>query len=84
MVIVIVVVVLFLVFGGVGYALLFQAGIVPGVGGEYREARAMRVPHLPELPQGCLITLVVAGLVWFVLWTFVLILALRFLQSPLG
>jgi hypothetical protein len=42
-------------------------------------ARALR---LRELPQGCLISLLVAGAVWFLLWGIVLILALRFLRSP--
>lgn len=79
-----IVVVVCLIFGGLGYVALFQAGLVPGPTGQYREARAMRVPRLPELPQGCLIVLVVVGIAWFVLWSFVLVLALRFLQSPLG
>ncbi len=41
-----------------------------------------RAFRLRELPQGCLITLIVAGAVWFLLWGIVLILALRFLRSP--
>ena len=82
--VILIVVVLSLVFGGLGYLALLQAGLVPGPSGQYRESRGMRVPRLPELPQGCLIALVVAGVVWFVLWSFVLVLALRFLQSPLG
>jgi hypothetical protein len=79
-----IVVVLFLVFSAIGYLLLVQAGLVPGPGGAYRDSRGVRVPRLPELPQGCLVLLLVAGVVWFVLWSFVLVLALRFLQSPLG
>lgn len=45
-------------------------------------ARPLSRARLQELPQGCLITLIVAGAVWFLLWGIVLILALRFLRSP--
>lgn len=45
-------------------------------------AYGARVPHLHELPQGCLIGLILAGLVWFALWALVLVFALRFLQTP--
>jgi len=84
MVIILLVVVLFAAFSAVGYVLLLRAGLVPGPGGVYREPGALRVPRLPELPQGCLVALLLAALVWFVLWSFVLVLALRFLRSPLG
>lgn len=82
--VILIVVVLSLVFGGLGYLVLLRAGLVPGPGGVYREPSSTRVPRLPELPQGCLVALIVAGVVWFVLWSFVLVLALRFLRSPLG
>ncbi|MDP9386453.1 MAG: hypothetical protein M3Q48_00615 [Actinomycetota bacterium] len=42
------------------------------------------VPRLRDLPPGCLITLIVAGTIWFVVWGIVLILALRLLRTPLG
>ena len=71
-------------FGLLGYLALLQMGLVPTPSGEYKESRSLSVPRLPELPQGCLIALILAGLVWFVLWSFVLVLALRFLRSPLG
>lgn len=51
------------------------------------ERGPLGVPHIPrlrELPQGCLIGLIVTGLVWFGLWVVVLVLALRFLSAPLG
>ncbi|MGH9156829.1 MAG: hypothetical protein ACRD1K_13560 [Acidimicrobiales bacterium] len=82
--VILIVVVLSLVLGGLGYLALLQAGLVPGPSGQYREARGLRVPRLPELPQGCLLVLIVAGVAWFVLWSFVLVLALRFLRAPLG
>ncbi len=63
---------------GVG-AVLVQNGMLPGASGD-----GVRLPHLPELPQGCLLALIVGAAVWFVLWGIVLILALRFLRTPLG
>jgi len=42
------------------------------------------VPRMKELPVGCLISLIVAGSIWFILWGIVLILALRLLRTPLG
>lgn len=73
-----------MLFGLLGYLTLYQMGLLPGRGGEFRETSSLRLPHLPELPQGCLLTLILAALAWFVLWSFVLVLALRFLRSPLG
>jgi hypothetical protein len=40
-----------------------------------------RVPHLRELPQGCLIALIIAATLWFVAWTVVLVLAFGILNS---
>lgn len=82
--IILLIAVLSVVFGLVAYLILLQTGMVPGPSGEFRQMRSVKVPHLPELPQGCLIALILAGLSWFVLWTFVLVLALRFLRAPLG
>jgi hypothetical protein len=40
-----------------------------------------RVPHLWELPQGCLLALVVAAALWFIGWTVLLVLAIGLLRS---
>lgn len=40
-----------------------------------------RVPHVRELPQGCLIALIIAATLWFVAWTVVLVLAFGILRS---
>jgi hypothetical protein len=40
-----------------------------------------RVPRLRELPQGCLIALIVVATLWFIAWTVVLVLALGLLRS---
>ncbi len=40
-----------------------------------------RVPHVFELPQGCLVALIVAALLWVVAWGIVLVLALKLLRS---
>lgn len=69
------------------YAGLMASGILPGQ--EKRETPSFssssgvlpRAPHLRELPQGCLIVLILAGLVWFVAWGIVLVLALNLLSS---
>lgn len=37
-----------------------------------------------ELSPGCLLTLIVAGSIWFIVWGIVLILAIRLLRTPLG
>jgi hypothetical protein len=40
-----------------------------------------RVPHLRELPQGCLLALIVASALWFIAWTVLLVLAFGLLRS---
>ncbi|CAN5153724.1 hypothetical protein BH24ACT1_BH24ACT1_00330 [soil metagenome] len=40
-----------------------------------------RVPRMRELPQGCLIALIVAATLWFIGWTVILVLALGLLRS---
>jgi|GEM_PF-5165078 len=70
---------------GVGiYFLLLKTGIVPGEQErEYeRQYSSTHVPHLRELPQGCLIALIAVGTVWFGLWMVVLVLALNFFRAP--
>jgi hypothetical protein len=73
---------------GVGvYAGLMSSGILPG--SEREETRSFssgsgvlpRAPHLREMPQGCLIALILAGVVWFIAWGVVLVLALNLLGS---
>lgn len=39
------------------------------------------LPQFRELPQGCLIALIVAAALWFLAWTVVLVLALNLLRS---
>lgn len=41
-----------------------------------------RIPRLRDFPPGCLVGIIAASLVWFGLWTLVLIFALRFLSTP--
>jgi hypothetical protein len=40
-----------------------------------------RVPHLRELPQGCLLALIVVAALWFIGWTVALVLAIGLLRS---
>lgn len=40
-----------------------------------------RVPHVFELPQGCLVALIGAALLWVVAWGVVLVLALKLLRA---
>ncbi|MDQ3353020.1 MAG: hypothetical protein M3507_00775 [Actinomycetota bacterium] len=40
-----------------------------------------RVPHPRELPQGCLLALIVAAALWFIGWTVLLVLAIGLLRS---
>ncbi len=73
---------------GIGvYAGLMASGILPG---EDRDERPSlgggggmlpQAPHLRELPQGCLIVLILVSLAWFAAWGIVLVLALNLLSS---
>lgn len=78
---------------GIGvYAGLMASGILPG---EDRDERPSlggggfgggggvlpRAPRLGELPQGCLIVVIVVALAWFVAWGIVLVLALNLLST---
>ncbi|MBW3610752.1 MAG: hypothetical protein KY438_04395 [Actinobacteria bacterium] len=40
-----------------------------------------RVPHLRELPQGCLLALIVAATLWFIAWGVLLVLAIALLRG---
>lgn len=76
---------------GIGvYAGLMASGILPGQdqderpslgGGGLGGGGMPRAPHLRELPQGCLIVLIVVALAWFVAWGVVLVMALNLLSS---
>lgn len=87
MIYLIVILIMLVAFAAV-YGFLYQSGLLesPGQRAASGSGRAepFRVPGLGELPQGCLMAIVVAAFVWFVTWGIVLILALRFLRSPLG
>ena len=41
-------------------------------------------PRFRELSPGCLLSLIVAGSIWFIAWGIVLLLAIRLLRTPLG
>lgn len=79
---------------GVGlYMSLVSSGLIPG----REEAKSdrprtfgystdsggvfPRVPHVRELPQGCLIALILASTVWFLAWGVILVIAFNFLRS---
>ncbi len=75
-----VVVILCMVIGfAIVLGILWQTGLMEGPA----RVEPPRVPNMRELPQGCLLAIIVAGFVWFSLWGVVLVLALRFLRSPL-
>ncbi len=40
-----------------------------------------RVPYLRELPQGCLLALIVAATLWFIAWGVLLVLAIALLRG---
>lgn len=68
------------VFGGVLFVLF--SGVLSEDGGRFSFSDG--VPRMRELPLGCLLSLIVASAVWFILWGIVLLLALRLLRTPLG
>lgn len=68
-----------IVFGGFLFVLF--SGALTEDGERFSFARG--VPRMKELPPGCLVTLIVAGAIWFILWGIVLLLALRLLNTPL-
>ena len=70
------------VFGLILYVMF--SGLLSEDGEGFSLGGGGRFPRMPELPMGCLITLIVAGSIWFILWGIVLILALRLLRTPLG
>ncbi len=98
MIYLIVILIVLLVFAAV-YAILSQVGFLEppegsgssssysggySGGGRTGTATGFRIPHFGELPEGCLLAVILASLVWFVAWAIVLILALRLIRSPLS
>jgi TRAP-type C4-dicarboxylate transport system permease small subunit len=73
-------VVLCVIFGGILFV------VFTGVMSEDGERFSLGdgIPRMKELPPGCLVALIVAGSIWFILWGIVLLLALRLLRTPLG
>lgn len=53
-------------------------------GDEYDGFGVNGPPRLKELSPGCLLSLIVAGSIWFIAWGIVLLLAIRLLRTPLG
>ena len=68
------------VFGGILFVIF--SGVLSEDGDRFSFSDG--IPRMKELPVGCLISLIVAGSIWFILWGIVLILALRLLRTPLG
>ncbi|MDP8991531.1 MAG: hypothetical protein M3N31_00470 [Actinomycetota bacterium] len=79
------------------YGALYQLGVIPGsptsttrsapssglpLGGRTPLQEAQRSGR--EVPHGCLTTVIVVGVMWFLLWGAVLVFALRFLADPYG
>ena len=93
---IVVVIVLVCVVVAVGTCfVLYQLGVVPSAPGaterqwwttERRGRTPLRQASMPdrEWPQGCLVAVLVAAGIWFLLWGIVLILALRVLSNPFG
>lgn len=67
------------VFGVVLY-FVFSSGFLTG---ESEGFSFNRPPRLRELPPGCLVTLIVAGSLWFIAWGIVLLLAIKLFRTPL-
>ncbi|MBW3546633.1 MAG: hypothetical protein KY452_00650 [Actinobacteria bacterium] len=76
------------------YAGLMASGILPsedrderpslgggGFGGGGGGGVLPQAPRLRELPQGCLIVLILVSLAWFAAWGIVLVMALNLLSS---
>lgn len=69
-----------ILFAVILYA-IFSSGFLTG---ESEGFGFNRPPSLRELSPGCLLSLIVAGSLWFIVWGIVLILAVRLLRTPLG
>ncbi|MDQ3680504.1 MAG: hypothetical protein M3378_08195 [Actinomycetota bacterium] len=85
-----------LLFGVFAYFALYQLGVLPGPSSTETRSSSAPSPFAArtplqealggdrQLPQGCLISVIVAVSLWFVLWGVVLIFALRFVIDPFG
>lgn len=73
-------VILCVVFGGILFVVF--SGMLSEDGERFSFSDG--IPRMRELPPGCLLGLIVASAVWFILWGIVLLLALRLLRTPLG
>ncbi len=93
----VIIVVVCVLFAIATYYILYQLGVLPGPGaspgvssGSTLSPLGARTPlqqaqrQTRELPQGCLVSLLVGAALWFLGWGVVLILALRFLSDPFG
>ena len=60
---------------------IFSSGFLTG---ESEGFGFNRPPRLREMSPGCLLSLIVVGSLWFIVWGIVLILAVRLLRTPLG
>lgn len=69
-----------IVFGGILY--IAFSGVLSEDGDRFSFSEG--IPRMRQLPVGCLLSLIVAASIWFILWGIVLILALRLLRTPLG
>ena len=72
-------VILCVVFGGILYVVF--SGYLSEDGDRFSFSDG--IPRMREMPPGCLLSLIVAAAIWFILWGIVLILALRLLGTPL-
>ena len=92
-----IIVVVCVLFAVATYYILYQLGVLPGPGaspgapsGSAVSPFGTRTPlqqarhETRELPQGCLISLLLGAALWFLGWGLVLVLALRFLSDPFG
>ncbi len=70
--------VLCIILAGAAVGVLWWLNLLPGFeresSGPLGDSRA---------PQGCLVTVLAFSFVWFAAWSVVLVLAFRFLQTPL-
>lgn len=67
------------VFGGVLF--LIFSGVLSEDGDRFSLGEG--IPRMRALPPGCLVSMIIAASIWFILWGIVLLLALRLLRTPL-
>lgn len=72
-------VVVCVVFGGILFVIF--SGVLSEDGERFSFGEG--IPRMRELSPGCLLSLIVAASIWFILWGIVLLLALRLLRTPL-